>query len=251
MKNDFDTDALLSNGFDDSEPLDDEDTKDDDDTTSNDNEETEDEETDSDDESDDDDDDDKKADKRFSELSDKLLNRISQLENKLNTKEKEGKDSVSVNDIKSNFIDENVDLTSHEDMNKAMKAVYVAAVNDILKTLPKIVDESVGRKASQRAAADTFYKQNPELKQHASYVKVLAQELANNNPNWTPDRLLSETAKVAKARLNIKKKADNREKKRSGSNFAKSGGKPGGANINTGKSDNKIQSQIEELLNLR
>lgn len=119
------------------------------------------------------------------------------------------------------------DLISLDDMNEAFQdpakmialigKVYLRAASDgaqaALIRLPNAVRPVVAQEAELAKMVTTFYEKNPELSNYRDFVQYCAAKVETEHPEYSPSKVMEETAKVAVARLPMVKEAAARQKR--------------------------------------
>lgn len=133
-------------------------------------------------------------------------------------------------------------------LNEAIAAAAAYAVAHVGKKLPEVVEGSVRRQVSQNSVIERFYRDNEDLVPHKNHVAIVAQELAAENPRWSPDKLLEETGKTFRKRFGLVKKVEREPKKAPGVAGGKAGGAPAKkAAPKVGDNEQKQKALIDDM----
>lgn len=116
-------------------------------------------------------------------------------------------------------------LNSSENLNKVLNSAVQTAIQHVYKGIPGVIKNNVAQQVQLQETVSNFYSQNPELKKHRGFVGKVSERIMSENPNWSMQKVLEETAKEARKRLRLKQSAESKTKRNPG--FAK-GGKGGG-----------------------
>lgn len=132
--------------------------------------------------------------------------------------------------------DESLDdvLSSSEKFNNTITQGLQSLAEHIYKTIPQVVQQSVAQQQSMQEMARQFYTDNSDLAQYKSFVGKVSEKITSDHPDWGMDKVMEETAKEARRRLNLKQKTQNKKgfndpgfpKKRSGKRLSKQASKP-------------------------
>lgn len=129
-------------------------------------------------------------------------------------------------------------------LNEAIAAAVTYAVAHVGKKLPEVVEGSVRRQVSQANVIERFYRDNGDLVPYKNHVAIVAQELAAENPRWSPEKLLKETGETFRKRFGLVKKADREPKKAPGVVGGKAGGAPAAKPAPKGNSNQEKQKAL-------
>lgn len=103
------------------------------------------------------------------------------------------------------------------------------AREEILKSIPQVVQKSASRAQSVEQLRNQFFADNPVLKEKLPYVRDMTATVATQNPDWSAQEVLQEVGKRAKRDLNLSEQAKEREQQRKkgsgGPKFAGAGGR--------------------------
>lgn len=140
-------------------------------------------------------------------------------------------------------------LNSAEGFNNAMNSAVQTAIQHVYKGLPGVVKNNVAQQIQLQETVSGFYQNNPELKKHRSFVGKVSERIMSENPDWSMQKVLDETAKEARKRLKLKQKAETKDKSNNKNpGFAK-GGKSGGKKGSQGKLSGQ-EKQIADMLSV-
>lgn len=88
-------------------------------------------------------------------------------------------------------------------MGKVVAVVQKQTTDQIMGSLPNAINTTVEHKTSMQKIHDDFYEANPELVGIKKYVGEVANGISTENPEWTVDKVLEESAKQVKTSLGI------------------------------------------------
>lgn len=86
-------------------------------------------------------------------------------------------------------------------LNTLLNKVYQRGREAALEDLPTLVESHARQVVDVRLQADRFWKENSDLREYQDFVGVVANQVVNENPNWTLDQVYNETAKRTRERL--------------------------------------------------
>jgi len=139
-------------------------------------------------------------------------------------------------------------------LNEMLNRVYDRAREDTIREIPELVEKTQERQQTMQQAVQSFYEDNPELREYKDYVSHKANEIQAENPDMDVEDLMEETAKRAKQGLKLKEKAEEteqnrREKEEATDNDPAFAPKARGERGGSGQ-DNRSgqQKQIDELI---
>ena len=119
---------------------------------------------------------------------------------------------------------------------------------EVLGNIPTVVNNQVRQAVALQNAVNTFYETNSDLKPVRPTVGAIAEQVTNKHPDWSLDKIMDESARVARKLL--KMPSPKTGKKDKGTvvrpSFAKSKG-PSQRNKPKPKKSN-LQSQIDDLI---
>lgn len=92
-------------------------------------------------------------------------------------------------------------------MKKFGSSVAKTAVNDAMEQTPQIVTRHVSEANNARDTKKNFYNSHPALEAVQGYVAQIANSVAAENPTFTVDQVLEESANRSYTALNIDKDA--------------------------------------------
>lgn len=122
----------------------------------------------------------------------------------------------------------------HGVLKKIAERLYVKAREDTLKDIPQLVESAAGRQTALQQARTKFFSENAELVEAAKktpavarLIRMTADELQSQHPEWTVEQIFDETAKEVRGTLKLQKKASTIEKEATeGKKKASQVGKP-------------------------
>lgn len=117
------------------------------------------------------------------------------------------------------------DLTATQ-MNQILTQVYNQARQDMLRDIPEVAARTVQQRMEVETAVKSFYEDNPDLQDVREYTGQVANKVQSENPKWSIDQILNETAKTVRRNLHLSEKAEKRETERK-EKEKKEEGKPG------------------------
>ncbi len=107
---------------------------------------------------------------------------------------------------------------SKEAMNKVLTRVYKSAVEGVLRTIPKVINNLVQTQVDIHTRTADFYAKNKDLADMKQFVGVVANDLASKHPDWNLDKLFEELGGNGKdnvgevrRRLGIKRMQEKKE----------------------------------------
>lgn len=112
-------------------------------------------------------------------------------------------------------------LNSSENLNKVLNSAVQTAIQHVYKGMPGVIKNNVAQQVQLQETVSNFYANNEDLKKHRTFVGKVSERIMSENPNWSMQKVLDETAKESRKRLKLKSSAKGKEKKNPG--FAKSG----------------------------
>lgn len=144
---------------------------------------------------------------------------IADLQFKLAAKEAK-KEELKIED--QDFLGE-VDLDEltrdPKEFNKVLNKIYQKAVMDtrssVVETLPEIVKTNIAIMNELKSTSDRFYEDNKDLQPFRKVVSVVFDELASTSPTKNYSDLIKEVGPEVRKRLNITKKVEVKEVKKS------------------------------------
>src|SRR4030042_753518 len=143
-----------------------------------------------------------------------------------------------------------------KELNKLLNSTYRKARTDaekaIITKLPELISSHVELVTTLRKASEDFYTANEDLKSFPKVVKVVFDELVQQNPNCTYGDVMKDVATETRKRLGlsepkakeVKKEEDKKEETKPPKLPSKDGG--AGKPAKESKLDD-VQSQIEEM----
>jgi hypothetical protein len=144
---------------------------------------------------------------------------IADLQARLNAKEAK-REEPKIED--QDFLGE-VDLDEltrdPKEFNKVLNKIYQKAVMDtrssVVETLPEIVKTNIAIMNELKSTSDKFYEDNKDLQPFRKVVSVVFDEIAAASPTKNYSDLIKEVAPEVRKRLNITKKVEVKEVKKS------------------------------------
>lgn len=137
-----------------------------------------------------------------------------------------------------------------KEFNKVLNKIYQKAVMDtrssVVETLPEIVKTNIAIMNELKSTSDRFYEDNKDLQPFRKVVSVVFDELASASPTKNYSDLIKEVGPEVRKRLNITKKVEVKEVKKSDPpKLPQKGGK-------SGKSQDSpniepLQAELEEM----
>ena len=118
---------------------------------------------------------------------------------------------IAPQDFISDIDPDSFDPTDPKHLNGLLNKVYAKAIVDaqenILRSVPDVVKNSLATTMSLQKAADDFYSSNSDLKPFKRVVAAVFEELASENPGTDYKTLMSTTAEETRKRLGLHKQA--------------------------------------------
>lgn len=135
-----------------------------------------------------------------------------------------------------------------EFLSKAMATVQSTTVDSVISSIPGLVDGVVTRKTTLDTVVKDFYGTYPELEGAKKYVSFVANGISEAEPNLSMQEVLTKAAAKAKADLGLKELPKKEETP--AADGKKKPSLPGGSGGSRGKAPkpNKLQSEIDDLL---
>lgn len=97
-------------------------------------------------------------------------------------------------------------------LGRVVQKVREESVQEALLRLPQAVRPVIQQEASTAKLVEQFRAENPHLTKHPDFVKYCAIQIENAHPDWTAEKVMKETARVATKQLQIFKEAAQRQK---------------------------------------
>lgn len=137
-------------------------------------------------------------------------------------------------------------------MNEILNRVYTRAQEDMMKSIPSVIQKTTNRQIALRDKVRDFYEENRDLAKHRDFVGFVANEIESDNPDKDLDWVFQETSKEARKRLGLKKQAQDTETRRRRSSDQKPafGKKPRGSRGGKQDTRNSQQKQIDQVIDL-
>lgn len=151
----------------------------------------------------------------YSEREKQLLARIEELSAREGTYQRTSSDdSTAFTPQNHNFLaDIDIDdvLSTSEGLNNLLLSVYNKAIQEasrmsaenIMRGLPGTMSSYFNQQLTMRELVTNFYRDNPELEGMKKTVAMVANEVANENPELTAEQVFEETSKRARKLLGI------------------------------------------------
>lgn len=139
----------------------------------------------------------------------------------------------------------------HNFAQKIREETKTEAAQTMLVSLPSMVQRQVNTMVAIQEAVKAFYKENSDLAKYKSVVGMTVNKLQSEHPDWAMDKLMTESAKVARKALRLKASAQTPPKAQD-ERFAKPAipsTQRRAGNADAPKSS-KMQKQIDEILNI-
>jgi len=158
--------------------------------------------------------------------------------------EASGEEGPSFQEIPVIQDDDSLDdaLSSSEKFNNTLNQAFQQFGEQMMKSLPKVVQNMVAQQQAMQETARQFYTSNPDLAEYKSFVGKVSEKLSSDHPDWGMDKVLEETSKEARRRLNLKQQTQKTKGKNPG--FPK---KPSSGKRTTKTKPDPKQSQIDEM----
>lgn len=123
------------------------------------------------------------------------------------------------------------------------KKVVATTEERLLRKLPSTVSKLTQEQLEAKQTAEAFYQKHPQLSAVRPFVAKVVSVVASENPGWTLDQVLEESAKRAYASLGLKQKVGSvSPKKPAFAGPAKRGVQP--------EAKTRLERELEELMNL-
>ncbi len=103
-------------------------------------------------------------------------------------------------------------ITSPTKLKEVLTKVQAAAVEKTLRSVLPLVNETVLRQLQIKTLVDNFYRENEDLAPYKEFVGFVANVVAGEHPDWTYDKVLAETAKIARQKLLLERESANKRK---------------------------------------
>ena len=132
-----------------------------------------------------------------------------------------------------------------EVMSEVMARVRTSAVQEVLKSLPQVINNTIKAQLDVQTRTAKFYTDNEDLTAHKQFVGYVANDLSGKNPDWSLDDLFTKLPGEVRARIGLKAVA----KKDEGKGPAQPG-KKGGARLPGEKPPelNPLETEIADLM---
>lgn len=165
---------------------------------------------------------------KVSELEEK----IEQLEEQLESDSQESEDSSEEEEVEAEADKENqlkVDF-SEEDLAEIEDDLHAELVSDperfseflksfgeqvsaltqeqVLEQIPQLVEKRVQQRVEQRVTLESYWRDNPELREHRDEMAKAANEVQSDNPSAALDEILEKAGEQVRNELDIEKQAD-------------------------------------------
>lgn len=96
-------------------------------------------------------------------------------------------------------------VSSREKFNRFLTNLVKMVREEATNGLPDATASIVEARLKAERLVDQFYQENPDLKRFRRYVGVEANRIQQEHPDWPLERILSETEKVVRENLELKK----------------------------------------------
>jgi len=93
-------------------------------------------------------------------------------------------------------------------LNKVRDDAMKLGAQQVLKSIPQIVDNSVNSQVTLTQARDKFYRENDDLVPYGNLVGLAVMKISEKDPTRTVDSVLADAAKVVRNTLRLKRKAE-------------------------------------------
>ena len=110
-------------------------------------------------------------------------------------------------------------LNPREVLTKLAEKVYLKAREDTMKDIPRLVESGARRQTALANAQDKFRSENADLLEAAEklpavarLIRITADEIQSTNPDWTIERVFTETGQQVRSAIKLGKKAQEIEK---------------------------------------
>jgi len=91
-----------------------------------------------------------------------------------------------------------------EIMSEVMGRVRTAAVQEVLKSLPQVINNTIKAQLEVQTKTTKFYTDNEDLQTNKEFVGYVANDMSGKNPDWTLTKLFEELPKEVRKRLGMK-----------------------------------------------
>ena len=92
-------------------------------------------------------------------------------------------------------------------LNQTLNTAVQKSIEMVHKSIPKIVQNAVAQQQQMTKMAEEFYGENPELKDYKQFVGRVSEKIMSENPDWGMEKVMEETAKESRRRLQLRGKA--------------------------------------------
>lgn len=117
---------------------------------------------------------------------------------------------------------EDVDFISGEDnlddllsdpkrLNQVLNSTVQKSIEMVQKSIPQLVQTAVVQQQQMVEMANSFYKENPELKDYKQFVGRVSEKLMSEHPDWGLEKVMEETSKEARRRLQLRQTAKKKD----------------------------------------
>jgi len=103
-------------------------------------------------------------------------------------------------------------LTDADSMNTIITDVFnkasAKAVEDTYRKVPFLVQRLVQQQSTLNSMVTDFYETNKDLVPYKKFVGFVSNEIASEHPDWEYNKLLEETGKTVRKRINLRQVTD-------------------------------------------
>ncbi len=93
-----------------------------------------------------------------------------------------------------------------EVMSEVMGRVRTSAVQEMLKALPQVINNTIKAQLDVQTRTTKFYTENEDLAAHKQFVGYVANDLSGKNPDMTLDDLFTKLPDEVRTRIGLKAK---------------------------------------------
>ena len=110
-------------------------------------------------------------------------------------------------------------------LNTVAENVEVQTTERVLRSIPQIIMSQIQQHNYSKKIADDFYTEHPDLSNVRQVVKVCAEQIRTDNPDWDTKKILSEAAVRSRKTLGISSSVNsiNIDNNKSNMSFTKDG----------------------------
>jgi len=91
-----------------------------------------------------------------------------------------------------------------EVMSEVMGRVRTSAVQEVLKALPQVINNTIKAQLDVQTRTTKFYTDNEDLVAHKQFVGYVANDLSGRNPDWSLDDLFTKLPDEVRTRIGLK-----------------------------------------------